>query len=60
MPGLFGRLPATILGPFRRTLCTPFSAFVGLFVSGLIFSNLSALGEEKSLFLTFIFNKFSA
>src|SRR5208283_1847281 len=60
MPGLFCRLSATFWRPTVRTICTPFSAFWGLFVSGFPLSKMAALGEEKPLSRPFIINKLTA
>src|SRR5208282_170588 len=60
IPGFFCCNPTTIWRIVCRTVCTPFPTFRGLLVSGLLFSRLSALGEEKLAFRPFVFMKFSA
>ena len=51
------RLEATICRPLRRTIYTPFSAFVWVIVSGFVFSMFSGLGGGISALRSFTFNK---
>ena len=60
MRGLFYHLSATFWRPSVRTICTPFSAFWGLSVSGFPLSKMAALGREKPLSRPFIINKLTA